>query len=217
MNDATMTKAGEPSKILSDAAELFQVKADDKLVRACLWAIGLREVCGRCGGSGRYSFNQVDGDRCYGCNGVGERAAKLTKQVLEAARVKVAAGELEAARERSRRLRAAKAEIKPLVAEAEAIYQTIARAYTLGADWSDAAERAEWDRVSEYPRWATRALLDSPLGEAQTLNNALFYDFIHGLKMDVDFGKRRDFVQVVAEIREGIEWLKALRHAWVSL
>lgn len=25
--------------------------------------------CGRCGGTGRYSFNQIDGDRCYGCGG----------------------------------------------------------------------------------------------------------------------------------------------------
>lgn len=29
------------------------------------------ETCGRCGGSGRYSYNQIDGDRCYGCNGRG--------------------------------------------------------------------------------------------------------------------------------------------------
>lgn len=27
--------------------------------------------CGRCGGSGRYSFNHRDGTRCYGCNGAG--------------------------------------------------------------------------------------------------------------------------------------------------
>jgi hypothetical protein len=27
--------------------------------------------CGRCGGSGKYSFNQIDGDRCYGCGGTG--------------------------------------------------------------------------------------------------------------------------------------------------
>lgn len=27
--------------------------------------------CGRCGGSGRFSFNLKDGDRCYGCNGSG--------------------------------------------------------------------------------------------------------------------------------------------------
>ena len=28
--------------------------------------------CGRCGGSGRYSFNMMDGDRCYGCGGSGK-------------------------------------------------------------------------------------------------------------------------------------------------
>lgn len=35
------------------------------------------ETCGRCGGSGKYSFNQMDGDRCYGCHGTGY---KLTKR-----------------------------------------------------------------------------------------------------------------------------------------
>lgn len=29
------------------------------------------KVCGRCGGSGRYSFNLKDLDKCYGCNGKG--------------------------------------------------------------------------------------------------------------------------------------------------
>lgn len=28
-------------------------------------------TCGRCGGSGRYSYNQIDGDRCFGCHGTG--------------------------------------------------------------------------------------------------------------------------------------------------
>lgn len=28
------------------------------------------ETCGRCGGSGKYSFNQMDGDRCYGVAGI---------------------------------------------------------------------------------------------------------------------------------------------------
>lgn len=27
--------------------------------------------CGRCGGSGRYSWNALHGDRCYGCGGTG--------------------------------------------------------------------------------------------------------------------------------------------------
>lgn len=33
--------------------------------------------CGRCGGSGRYSFNLMHGSVCYGCNGAG---VKLTKR-----------------------------------------------------------------------------------------------------------------------------------------
>ena len=28
-------------------------------------------TCGRCGGSGRHSFNQLHGSRCYGCSGSG--------------------------------------------------------------------------------------------------------------------------------------------------
>lgn len=29
------------------------------------------KYCGRCGGSGRYSFNLMNGDRCFGCHGSG--------------------------------------------------------------------------------------------------------------------------------------------------
>lgn len=32
--------------------------------------------CSRCGGSGRYSYNQIDGDRCYGCGGAGVQLSK---------------------------------------------------------------------------------------------------------------------------------------------
>lgn len=34
-------------------------------------------TCTRCGGSGRYSFNMMTGDRCFGCGGKG---VKLTKR-----------------------------------------------------------------------------------------------------------------------------------------
>jgi hypothetical protein len=30
-----------------------------------------REPCTRCGGSGTYSFNRRDGDKCFGCHGIG--------------------------------------------------------------------------------------------------------------------------------------------------
>jgi len=36
-------------------------------------------TCTRCGGTGRYSFNQIDGDRCYGCSGSGYQIHKAAK------------------------------------------------------------------------------------------------------------------------------------------
>jgi len=32
--------------------------------------------CSRCGGSGRYSFNMIDGSMCYGCRGAGYQLTK---------------------------------------------------------------------------------------------------------------------------------------------
>lgn len=34
------------------------------------------EDCARCWGTGHYSFNQLDGTRCYGCNGTGQQTAR---------------------------------------------------------------------------------------------------------------------------------------------
>lgn len=34
------------------------------------------QVCGRCGGSGEHSYNQLHGSVCYGCNGHGVRHTK---------------------------------------------------------------------------------------------------------------------------------------------
>lgn len=34
------------------------------------------EVCGRCGGSGQYSYNQINGSTCFGCGGSGHRLTK---------------------------------------------------------------------------------------------------------------------------------------------
>lgn len=41
------------------------------------------ETCGRCGGSGHYSYNQIDGTRCYGCGGTGTRYTKRGQKALE--------------------------------------------------------------------------------------------------------------------------------------
>ena len=40
-----------------------------------------RQVCTRCGGTGRYSFNQIDGDRCYGCSGSGQQITRKQRDM----------------------------------------------------------------------------------------------------------------------------------------
>ena len=39
--------------------------------------IRVKGVCPRCGGSGHYLYNQMDGTRCYGCNGSGIAIQKV--------------------------------------------------------------------------------------------------------------------------------------------
>ena len=42
-----------------------------------------RETCSRCGGDGKYSYNQRDGDICYGCHGRGIRLTKKGRKANE--------------------------------------------------------------------------------------------------------------------------------------
>lgn len=48
--------------------------------------------CGRCGGSGKYSFNLMDGDKCYGCGGTGRvaMAPKGQKKIKPTAELRTA-------------------------------------------------------------------------------------------------------------------------------
>lgn len=39
--------------------------------------VKVKGACPRCGGSGHYSYNQMDGTRCYGCNGSGISIQKV--------------------------------------------------------------------------------------------------------------------------------------------
>jgi hypothetical protein len=58
-------------------------------------ALGLAEPCTRCGGSGSYSYCQMYGTRCFGCNGGGTMLPKITPALLRKVAVAVAAGDLE--------------------------------------------------------------------------------------------------------------------------
>jgi hypothetical protein len=81
--------------LLSEIASTLSTT--EKNVNARLVGLRIAPVCGRCGGTGRYSFNQTDGDRCYGCNGQRYVAPKESDlpSILEAARECVADGRLE--------------------------------------------------------------------------------------------------------------------------
>lgn len=86
----TKTKALEKTEI----ARLMGCKQSSAIARLC--ALGYTEVCGRCGGGGRYSWNAIDGDKCFGCGGSGKRLAKITAATVAEALARIEAGELAA-------------------------------------------------------------------------------------------------------------------------
>lgn len=58
-------------------------------------ALGYGVPCSRCGGSGNYSFNMIDGTRCFKCRGAGELAPKLTVKLLKSLQGDVESGKLD--------------------------------------------------------------------------------------------------------------------------
>ena len=194
-------------KTIADVAKALGCKVDGAKSR--LVALGYVKTCGRCGGSGSYSYNQMDGDRCFGCSGSGKQMMAITAAIVAEAKARQDAGELDEYFARNRARAAAKAMIAPLVSEAEAVYSTIGAAYTR-------AGRANTD---------TAAFVQSPIFHAQSMNNALFYgldyssraepfstDSVKDVEYRVQKG-REDAVSAVAKLRERIADLTALRAA----
>ncbi len=60
-----------PSRITSveSAVAWLEAKGHTVKLRPCGEQINVQRVCSRCGGSGRYAFNLMHGDRCFGCMG----------------------------------------------------------------------------------------------------------------------------------------------------
>lgn len=83
-----------PAELVAELATILETTETNAVRRAEL--MRLSPVCGRCGGCGQYSFNQVDGTRCYGCGGSGHLVAKASElpAVLERAREAAESGEL---------------------------------------------------------------------------------------------------------------------------
>lgn len=53
-----------------------------RVLQARIIGLGFGKVCGRCGGSGHYSFCPMYGTTCFGCGGTGFVAQKLTNKLF---------------------------------------------------------------------------------------------------------------------------------------
>lgn len=72
------------------------------------------EACTRCAGSGHFSFNLIDGTKCYGCNGSGKKTFKTSPEVRAAAKARRDAKRAAVNKDREIKARAADAPIKAL-------------------------------------------------------------------------------------------------------
>lgn len=84
----------------ADFMSLLQVSPSSNAKKRSAWlqsriiGLGHGVVCGRCCGTGHYSFNQINGSICFGCAGTGWVAAKLTDKLFAALTTDVEAGKL---------------------------------------------------------------------------------------------------------------------------
>lgn len=73
-------------KLKELAAEMKEMKHPNRFYKMAenkVLKTELASVCSRCGGTGRYSYNYVDGSMCYGCRGQKIALPKITKKFIK--------------------------------------------------------------------------------------------------------------------------------------
>ena len=71
--------------------ELRRVQA----MNARIFGLGFGVPCGRCGGTGHYSYNPMSGTRCFKCGGAKYEEPNLTRELYDRIEAAVKAGELD--------------------------------------------------------------------------------------------------------------------------
>ena len=179
---------------LEAAAQMLGCKPSAAASR--LKELGYTKICSRCCGSGRYSYNQMDGDRCWGCDGRKVMLAPLTLQIVTEAIGRIAAGELATyfARNKARKAITAKGK------EFMAIYRSsvIAAAYS-------AIDRRIVD---------AHVIVQSPEFRAMGLLNGWFHAATEA-EHDVVF-RNRDALVATARIDAAIAAVAELDAAWCA-
>lgn len=177
---------------------------DDKVAKARWVALGYTKECERCGGCGHYSYCQMYGTTCFGCGGSGKSVVMPTTKLIEEAKVRIAAGALDAYFERNRRINEGRKLIPVLVAEAEAVYKVISDDYTK-------ATKTKW---MEHHGDAEAAAFMKFISPFQDAANKLYWDKVRGIQNLFTHPTRNqpapDVECAILFIQAGIELLKDL-------
>ena len=156
-----------------------------------LRALGYVSECGRCGGSGRFSYNTFDGDRCYGCGGRGKVLMPLSRKRVAEAVARQAAGELDAYFARNRAAAAARKALRPVIA-------------TFDDEWANRGAHASYKKTR---RLNAHVVVASAEYLAVDLANSLF-DEVHRTVPG------ESLVERLERANEALAKLRELEAAW---
>jgi|CXWK01.1.fsa_nt_gi hypothetical protein len=185
------------------------VKGDDRAkarsVQSRLAALGYVKECGRCGGDGHYSYNQITGTRCFGCGGSGRQLIRITADVLAEAVARQAAGELDAYFAANKARGDARRAIGPILA-------------TFDAEWSGGAVHTSYKAVSFFGR------RDAPFTSAQVVESADFraaglVNSLHSAAHEIEFQSKREGFDALAGVdamRGILALLREVNAAWTA-
>ena len=163
-------------------------------------ALGYTAYCSRCGGSGHYSYNQMHGTRCYGCDGRGETVKPLTRQLLDEMVRRQTAGELDEYFARNRANAEARRMIAPLMA-------------ALDHEWAKGAVHQSYKaygKLASDRDWVRPCPLDmQPEYRAASLINDAWE-----LAIKADRDSTLTGIERKERIEEALSWVRAINAAW---
>jgi hypothetical protein len=205
-NATTATKATVKASTLADVAKAFG--CSEKAAKGRLVALGYVETCGRCCGTGRYSYNQMDGDKCYGCMGCGRRIVRITGKLVTEALARIAAGELDGYFATCKRNAEARAMLAPLTETITATWKNsiISRSYSAASREEGAPPLLTrrsygWHEELNGVGWIGQDW-DSGLFLAQSLINSLW-----DAAMDIEHAMKRGKIVDPVAARDELTWI----------
>ena len=164
-------------------------------VYARLSALGYDRECGRCGGSGHYSFNAQHGSRCYGCDGRGTVVPRLTEKLVNEAVARQANGELESYFAKARAANELRRALKPLLAQ-------------LHDEWSNGAVHTDY--MLRYPRTVHAVRVPADMSRAAELVNRAWH---YGNEAEEAY-RFNGVHEQVERAHEAIALVRAINAAW---